>query len=235
MTQKGSWLVEGIGEDFIPAICDFSLTRRAYSISDAESFQTARELLQKEAILAGSSTGTLLAGALRYCREQTTPKRVVTLACDTGARYLSKLYNDFWMEDQGFIERERYGDLRDLIGRPHGERATITVGPNDVLTTAHNRLRNAGFSQLPVMDDEQLIGVITEDDILRFAFGRPERFKEPVRNAMTSTMLRVDKTLSINNLVAMLEVCSSAAVMDGDKFQGLVTRSDVLNYLRRQV
>jgi cystathionine beta-synthase len=235
MTQKGSWLVEGIGEDFVPTICDFSLTKRAYSISDAESFQTARELLQKEAILAGSSTGTLLAGALRYCREQKTPKRVVTLACDTGARYLSKLYNDFWMEDQGFIERERYGDLRDLVGRPHGERATITVGPNDVLTTAHNRLRNAGFSQLPVMEDDQLIGVITEDDILRFAFGRPERFKEPVRNAMTSTMLRVDKTLSINNLVAMLEVCSSAAVMDGDKFQGLVTRSDVLNYLRRQV
>ena len=106
MTQKGSWLVEGIGEDFIPTICDFSLTKRAYSIPDAESFSVARELLQKEAILAGSSTGTLLAAALRFCREQKTPKRVVTFACDTGARYLSKLYNDFWMEDQGFIERE---------------------------------------------------------------------------------------------------------------------------------
>lgn len=235
MTQKGSWLVEGIGEDFIPTICDFSLTKRAYSIPDAESFSVARELLQKEAILAGSSTGTLLAAALRFCREQKQPKRVVTFACDTGARYLSKLYNDFWMEDQGFVERERFGDLRDLIGRPHGERATITVGPNDVLTTAHNRLRNAGFSQLPVMDNDNLIGIITEDDILRFAFGRPERFKEHVRNAMTATFLRVDKTLSINNLVAMLEVCSSAAVMDGERFLGLITRSDVLNYLRRQV
>jgi cystathionine beta-synthase len=235
MTQKGSWLVEGIGEDFIPTICDFSLTKRAYSIPDAESFSVARELLQKEAILAGSSTGTLLAGALRFCREQKTPKRVVTFACDTGARYLSKLYNDFWMEDQGFIERERFGDLRDLVGRPHGVRATITVGPDDVLTTAHNRLRNAGFSQLPVMSDDNLIGIITEDDILRFAFGRPERFKEPVRNAMTATFLRVDKALSVNNLVAMLEVCASAAVMDGDKFYGLITRSDVLNYLRRQV
>ena len=235
MTQKGSWLVEGIGEDFIPSICDFSLTKHAYSIPDAESFSVARELLQKEAILAGSSTGTLLAAALRYCREQTSPKRVVTFACDTGARYLSKLYNDFWMEDQGFIRRESYGDLRDLIGRPHGERATITVGCNDVLTTAHNRLRNAGFSQLPVMEEDRLIGVITEDDILRFAFGNPARFKEPVRNAMTSTFLRVDKSTSINNLVAMLEVRSSAAVMDGEKFLGLITRSDVLNYLRRQV
>jgi cystathionine beta-synthase len=139
------------------------------------------------------------------------------------------------MEDQGFIRRETFGDLRDLVGRPHGERATITVGPNDVLTTAHNRLRNAGFSQLPVMDGDQLIGVVTEDDILRFAFGRPERFNEPVSKAMTSTFLRVDKSTSINNLVAMLEVRSSAAVMDGEKFIGLITRSDVLNYLRRQV
>jgi cystathionine beta-synthase len=235
MTQKGSWLVEGIGEDFIPSICDFSLTRRAYTIPDAESFSVGRELLQKEGVLAGSSTGTLLAAALRYCREQTTPKRVVTFACDTGARYLSKLFNDFWMEDQGFIQREKFGDLRDLIGRPHGQRATVTVGPDDVLTTAHNRLRNAGFSQLPVMDGDTLIGIVTDDDILRFAFGRPERFNEPVRNAMTATFLSVDKSTSVNNLVAMLEVRSSAAVMDGDKFLGLITRSDVLNYLRRQV
>lgn len=235
MTQKGSWLVEGIGEDFIPAICDFSLTRRAYSIPDAESFSAARELLQKEGILAGSSTGTQLAAALRYCRQQTQPRRVVTIAADTGTRYLSKLFNDFWMADQGFIERKKFGDLRDLIGRPHGERATITVGPDDVLTTAHNRLRNAGFSQLPVMDGEQLIGVVTEDDILRRAFGRPERFNEPVRQAMTTTFLRVDRDTSINNVVAMLEVRSSAAVMDGEKFLGLITRSDVLNYLRRQV
>ncbi|MFL6617530.1 MAG: pyridoxal-phosphate dependent enzyme [Povalibacter sp.] len=235
MTQKGSWLVEGIGEDFIPAICDFSMTRRAYTITDAESFSVARDLLQKEGILAGSSSGTLLAAALRYCREQKTPKRVVTFACDTGSRYLSKLFNDFWMEDQGFTQREKYGDLRDLVGRPHGQRATIIVGPDDALTTAHNRLRNAGFSQLPVMEDDKLIGVVTEDDILRFAFGRPECFNEPVRHAMTKAFLRVDKSTSINNVVAMLEVRSSAAVMDGDKFLGLITRSDVLNYLRRQM
>ncbi|HEY6644174.1 cystathionine beta-synthase [Povalibacter sp.] len=235
MTQKGSWLVEGIGEDFIPSICDFSMTRRAYTIPDSESFSTARALLQQEGILAGSSTGTLLAAALRYCREQTSPQRVVTFACDTGSRYLSKLFNDFWMEDQGFTQRETFGDLRDLIGRPHGQRATITVGPDDALTTAHNRLRNAGFSQLPVIENDELIGVVTEDDILRFAFGRPQCFNDPVRDAMTKAFLRVDKSTSVNNLVAMLEVRSSAAVMDGETFLGLITRSDVLNYLRRQM
>jgi len=85
------------------------------------------------------------------------------------------------------------------------------------------------------MEDDRLIGVVTEDDILRFAFGHPERFNEPVSKAMTSTFLRVDKSTSMNNLVAMLEVRSSAAVMDGDRFLGLITRSDVLNYLRRQM
>ena len=233
--ESASWLVEGIGEDFIPEIADFSAATKGYSISDAESFETARELLRKEGILAGSSTGTLLAAALRFCREQTEPKRVVTLACDTGNKYLSKLYNDFWLEDQGFITREQHGDLRDLVGRPHGERATITVGPTDILTTAHNRLRNAGFSQLPVMDEGRLVGVVTEDAIIQFVFGKPELMNAPVKDAMQTAFIQLEKDTSINNLVAMLSVQPYAAVMDGDEFIGLITRSDVLNHLRKQL
>ena len=233
--EGGSWLVEGIGEDFIPSIADFSQVSRAYAISDAESFATARELLMKEGLLAGSSSGTLLAAALRYCREQTEPKTVVSFACDTGNKYLSKLYNDFWMEDQGFIAREQHGDLRDLIGRPHGERATITVGPTDIVTTAHNRLRNAGFSQLPVMDEGRLVGVITEDTIIQFVFGRPDLMTAPVADAMESAFIQLDKATSVNNLAAMLHVKPYAAIMDGEDFLGLITRSDVLNYLRRQM
>jgi len=233
MHAGGSWLVEGIGEDFIPSIADFSQVSKAYSISDAESFATARELLRTEGLLAGSSSGTLLAAALRYCREQTEPKTVVSFACDTGNKYLSKLYNDFWMEDQGFITREQYGDLRDLIGRPHGERATITVGSTDIVTTAHNRLRNAGFSQLPVMENGRLVGIITEDTIIQYVFGKPDLMKAPVADAMETAFIRLDKDTSINNLVAMLHVQPYAAIMDGEEFLGLITRSDVLNYLRR--
>jgi cystathionine beta-synthase len=235
LTAKGSWLVEGIGEDYIPSICDFSMTKKAYSIADSESFAMARTLLKEEGILAGSSTGTLLAAALRYCRDQTQPKRVVTFACDTGSRYLSKLYNDFWMEDQGFIQREHFGDLRDLIGRPHDERATITVGPNDIVTTAHNRLRNAGISQLPVLDGGRLIGVLTEEDIMRFAFGHPDRLSAPVREAMQTAFISVPKDLAVKSLVSMLQVAPYAVVLDGEQFLGLITRADVLNYLRREV
>src|SRR5881398_964104 len=91
--EAGSWAVEGIGEDFVPEIADLSYVTEAFSIPDAESFAVARELLRKEGILGVSSTGTLVAAALRYCRKQEKKKRVVTFICDTGNKYLSKMYN----------------------------------------------------------------------------------------------------------------------------------------------
>lgn len=100
--DAGSWRIEGIGEDFVPVICDIALASKAYAISDQDSFAAARELLAKEGILAGSSSGTLVAAALRYCREQTEPKKVVTFACDTGARYLSKFFNADWLAGEDF-------------------------------------------------------------------------------------------------------------------------------------
>lgn len=100
----GKWLVEGIGEDFVPSICDLDLLDHAYSISDKEAMLASRELLLKEGLMAGSSTGVLLQAALNYCRAQSEPKNVVTLICDTGNRYLSKLYNNDWMREKGFID-----------------------------------------------------------------------------------------------------------------------------------
>ncbi len=233
--KNASWLVEGIGEDFLPSISDFSRVKKAYAISDKESFSVARELLKNEGLLAGSSSGTLIAAALKYCKEQTEAKNVVTFACDTGNKYLSKCFNDFWLEDQGFIEREAHGDLRDLIGRLHNERATVVVGPNDVLTTAHNRLRNAGFSQLPVIDNDKLVGILTEDTIIRFVFGKPEMMNRSASDAMETAYIKLDKETSIDNLVALLHVQPYAAVMDDEIFLGLITRSDVLNYLRKKL
>ena len=231
----GSWLVEGIGEDFIPDIANFEKVTKAYSISDAESFQVARNLLRQEGVLAGSSSGTCVAAALKYCREQTKPKRVVTFACDTGNKYLSKLFNNFWMEDQGFIKRNHYGDLRDFIGRLHSEGATSTVGPTDTLTTAHNRLRNSGFSQLPVVNDGKLLGVITEKTIMNFAIERPELMRSAVKDAMGLSFPKLDKKDSFNNLKERLSDQSYTVILDGKKFLGLVTRSDVLNFLRKKI
>ncbi len=99
--EPGSWLVEGIGEDYVPETCHIELANKSYTVTDAEAFKTARDLMQKEGLCVGSSSGVLVGGALKYCREQTEKKVVVTLACDTGNRYLSKVFNDEWLKANG--------------------------------------------------------------------------------------------------------------------------------------
>ncbi|AVY67947.1 pyridoxal-phosphate dependent enzyme [Xanthomonas translucens] len=233
--KSGSWLVEGIGEDFLPDISDFSRVKKAYSISDAESFHTARELLAKEGILGGSSTGTLLAAALKYCRVQTEPKRVLVFVCDTGNKYLSKMYNDYWMLDNGFLERPQYGDLRDLILRPYSQRDTVVVGPNDLLTTAYQRMKLYDVSQLPVMDGDQLVGIVDESDVLLHVYGDEARFRDPVSTAMVSKLDRLDVKSPIEALLPVFDRGQVAIVMNDGAFLGLITRIDLLNYLRRRV
>ncbi|MGH8116627.1 MAG: pyridoxal-phosphate dependent enzyme, partial [Rhodanobacteraceae bacterium] len=233
--KTASWRVEGIGEDFLPTISDFSRLKKAYSISDKDSFLTARELLAKEGVLGGSSTGTLLAAALKYCRAQTEPRRVVTLVCDTGNKYLSKLYNDYWMQDNGFLDREPTGDLRDLIMRPYAQRDTVVASPGDLLVTAYNRMKLYDVSQLPVMDGEQIVGIVDESDLLLHVYGDEEKFQEPVSSAMITDLQTLDVKAPIENLLPIFEHGRVAIVMDGGKFLGLITRIDLLNYLRRRV
>ncbi len=231
---SASWLVEGIGEDFIPPVSDLSLVSRAYTIPDAEAFATARALLADEGILAGSSSGTLVAAALRYCREQSAPKRVVSFICDSGNKYLSKMFNDFWMLDQGFLERATHGDLRDLIARRHKERVDVTVGPDDALAFAHARMKLYDVSQLPVVAGERIVGIIDESDLLLAVFGHEERFKEPVRTAMTSRIETIAPATPIAALMPIFDRGQVAIVADKDGFHGLITRIDLINYLRRK-
>ena len=233
--KSASWMVEGIGEDFLPAIADFSRVKKAYAINDRESFLTARALLEKEGILGGSSTGTLLAAALRYCREQTVPKTVLTFVCDTGNKYLSKMYNDFWMLDNGFLEREQHGDLRDLILRPFAARDTVVVGPGDLLVTAWQRMKLYDVSQLPVMEGDRIVGIVDESDVLLHVYGDEARFRDPVSTAMVSKLDKVAVGAPIEALLPVFDRGHVAIVMDGERFVGLITRIDLLNYLRRRV
>ena len=231
----GSWLVEGIGEDFVPPNADLSRVRRGYSIPDEESFRVGRELLRREGILAGSSSGTLLAAALRYCGEQSTPKRVVTLLPDSGNKYLSKMFNDYWMADQGFVAKPVHGDLRDVISRRHDEGAAVTVGPEDTLNTAYARMKLYDVSQLPVLDADRVVGVIDESDLLMAIFAAPRRFAESVRSAMSARVETVAVTASLSDLIAVFDKGYVVIVVDGKEFLGLITRIDLVNYLRRRV
>ena len=233
--EAGSWLIEGIGEDFVPPICELDRVRRAYAVSDAESFAAARELLRREGILGGSSTGTLLAAALRYCREQTSPKRVVTLVCDSGNKYLSKMYNDFWMFDQGLLARPTQGDLTDLIARRHAEGSVVTVTPEDTLATVHRRMKLYEVSQLPVIENEKLVGIIDESDLLVAVTSDPEAFAEPVRRAMVTKLETIAPDAPVDALLPIFAKDHVAVVERDGKFIGLITRIDFINHLRRRL
>jgi cystathionine beta-synthase len=236
LSEAGSWTVEGIGEDFIPDNADMSLIKHAYSISDRESMETARLLLMKEGILAGSSSGTLISAALRYCRAQTEPKRVVSFVCDTGAKYLSKVYNDSWLAEQGLTDRTLHGDLRDLIVRTPTDGGAITIGPEDTLLTAYNRMRQADVSQLPVIDEGRLVGLLDESDMLRGVeneqVARDARFRQPVRWAMATRLRTLQVSEPLEALLPVFERDEVALVVDGERYLGLITRVDLINHLR---
>jgi cystathionine beta-synthase len=232
-TDAGAWAVEGIGEDFIPGIADLSRVKSAHTISDEESFNTARLLLREEGILAGSSSGTLLAAALRYCRAQTTPRRVATFVCDTGTRYLTKVYSDGWMVDQGLLKRPVLGDLRDLVGRRFDDGDVVTVAPGDTLLTAFNRMRSADLGQLPVIDGGKLAGIIDESDLLLHVTRAPGSFASLVRDTMTAQLQTLAPGASMEQLRDILDRGLTAVIADDKRFYGLITRFDLLNHLRR--
>ncbi|UXY11808.1 cystathionine beta-synthase [Kosakonia sp. ML.JS2a] len=233
--EPGAWLVEGIGEDFIPPLAHIDGVKQAFRVTDSEAFATARELLQQEGILAGSSTGTLLNAALRYCRAQTTPKRVVTFACDSGNKYLSKMFNDDWMRQQGLLTRPSSGDLTDFIALRHDEGATVTAAPQDSLAAVLARMRLYDISQLPVLEKGRVVGIVDEWDLISHVRGDSARFSLPVKEAMTRNVEILDKHAPESALYAIFDRGLVAVIADNGHFVGLVTRSDVLTTWRNRL
>ena len=233
--KSGSWKVEGIGEDFLPSISDFSLVTKAFAVSDKESFEAGRELLAKEGVLGGSSTGTVMTAALKYCQEQTTKKRVVALVADTGNKYLSKMYNDYWMMDNGFIDVEQYGDLRDLISRPYQSNDLIVMRPHESLSTVYQRMKLYDVSQLPIIDGDEIVGIIDESDVMMYVYDDNSKFEDEVSKAMTKNLEFMPVTSPLAKLLPIFDQGRIAIVKDDNgKFLGLITRIDLLNYLRRR-
>ncbi|WP_058301078.1 pyridoxal-phosphate dependent enzyme [Gorillibacterium timonense] len=236
LPQAGSWLVEGIGEDFVPHQFDSTLIRRAYAVSDKESFDAARTLLRKEGILAGSSSGTLISAAVKYAREQTQPKNIVTFVCDSGNKYLTKMFNDFWMIDRGLIEKETAGGLDDIITRKYSERSVITVKPDDSLLNAHSKMSLYEISQIPVVRDSKVVGIIDEWDILTAVEDGDEAIlKEPVETYMSKDIVSVPLEAELSRVIGILKEGLLVIVTKNNEFYGVITKTDYIHYLRRKL
>jgi cystathionine beta-synthase len=230
LKESGSWVVEGAVEDFIPPIADLSSVTRSFSIPDAESIGIARELFRREGVLGGTSSGLLLAAALRYCKEQQMPKRVVTFVCDTGNRYITKMFNSAWLQEQGLVTEECFGDLRDLVSPG----VAVAVQPTDTLLIAYSRMQTHGVSQLPVLQDGVLVGIVDEWDLLHAVQSKRARFSHPIESIMTTNLETLPPSASVNQLVALYKRELVPIVVHEGRFLGVITKIDYLKYLRRR-
>ena len=159
---------------------------------------------------------------------------MVTLICDSGNKYLSKMYNDYWMADQGLRRTQAYGDLRDLIPRRFADGAVVSVAPDEPLAVAYKRMRLYDVSQLPVVEGQKIVGIIDESDLLLAVSDSALGFSHSVRDYMSSNLETVPRTARIEQLQPIFETGRVAIVADAGGFYGLITRVDVLNHLRRR-
>ena len=233
--EGGSWLVEGVGEDFIPDNLDLSLIDDAETVTDKEAFEVLQVLLQEEGILGGSSTGTLVAGAIKWCQKQTEPKKVVTFICDTGNKYLSKAFNKSWLHDNNLLNQEKEGNLSDLINRRADKGEMITVSPSETLLIAYNRMRSADISQIPVIEDKELLGILDEEDLLLSVTKDQASFSSSVTEIMTNELdiLQVDATN--DELLDVLSEGKVAIIYENNNFLGFITKVDLINHYRNKL
>jgi len=233
--EGGSWLVEGVGEDFIPDNLNLDLVDDAAVVSDKEAFQTLQVLLREEGILGGSSTGTLVAGAVKWCQKQEMPLRVVTFICDTGNKYLSKAFNKSWLHDNHLLESPRAGDLTDLINRRADSGDMISVNATDSLMIAYNRMRAADISQIPVLRDRELVGVLDEEDLLFTVSRDPSAFAREVTECMVTDLDLLEKDASEEALLETLTQGKVAIIFDEGIFLGFITKVDLINQYRHRL
>ncbi len=231
----GSWLVEGVGEDFIPDNLNVDLLDDAEVVTDKEAFQTLQILIREEGVLGGSSTGTLVAGAVKWCQKQTSPKRVVTFICDTGNKYLSKAFNKSWLHDNDLLEVEIAGDVTDLINRRADQGDMISVTASDTLLTAYKRMRASDISQIPVLDGERLVGVLDEEDLLFNVSKSEKAFTQLVTEFMVTDLDVLPVGASEEDLLKTLTQGKVAIIYDGDTFVGFITKVDLINHYRTKL
>ena len=231
----GSWLVEGVGEDFIPDNFNTSLMDDAETVSDKEAFEVLQIILKEEGTLGGASSGTLVAAAAKWCRKQTEPKNVVTFICDTGNKYLSKAFNKSWLHDNNLLELEKFGDLRDLINRRADKGEMITVSPGETLLVAYNRMRASDISQIPVMVEGKLLGVMDEEDLLFTVSQEPGKFSDNVSLHMIDKLDTLQFDATKDELLSVLSEGKVAIIFDKEIFIGFVTKVDLINFYRNKL
>jgi len=230
--KPGSWKVEGIGEDFVPNTLNAQVINEWIRVSDSESFSMARRVARQEGILLGGSSGTCLTAALRYAATCSPDDVIVALCPDTGRNYLSKMYDERWLSQNGFLditpETTTAGDLLTSLGR--AERL-IYLKPDDSLQNASEVFRQFGISQLPVVESGQMIGAVQEITIVHALHRGMDASKVPLRDVMARPMPQVDTGVLLEEVYRILLAGNPAVIVQRDgRLADLITRADLMDY-----
>jgi cystathionine beta-synthase len=229
--SPGSWKVEGIGEDFVPRTLNSQVVDEWIRVSDAESFHMARALARKEGILAGGSSGTALAAALRFARRLGSDDLVVVLCPDTGRNYLSKFFDDQWMADNRLSwDPQPANSVGDLL-RFRGPRELTTITPEATVTSAVELMQDTGISQLPVLRDGVSVGSIQEVTLARILHDRGDPETVKVETVMARPLPQLDVSTQLDEAYRLLLAGNSGVLATHDGIvQDIITRIDLVQY-----
>ena len=230
LTEPHSYLLEGIGEDFLPSTMCFEYVDDVVRVSDHESFEATRELVAREGLFCGVSSGAAIAGGLKYLRRNDrADMNAVILLPDNGSKYLSKVYNDKWMEENGFLgSTDPMGTVADLLSTREA-RDLVTVPSNSSVAEVVGLLKLYGVSQLPVVQGDKLIGIISEKQLLERAL-TGDRSNADVGSLAQSNYCTVDDDTNIAVLTDLFRRFKVAIVLDGGKPTNIITRIDLIDH-----
>jgi cystathionine beta-synthase len=225
--------VEGIGQDKLPGTLDLDVIDEFHTVSDRDAFAVARRLTREEGLFVGGSSGLITHVALQLARKLDDPDAcVVTFLCDTGERYLSKLYNDEWMRENQLLEPDRATLGHLLAQRGDGVPQLVSTTPGALVRQALGLMRLHDVSQLPVMDGERCVGSVTEYQLTTRGLESTRFLDATVGEVMDEPFPTVDATQSVDAVTKLLSKTSPALlVSDGGRVAGIVTRTDVLQFL----
>ena len=235
------YFTEGVGEDILPDNMDFDVVDDFVQVEDKPAMQMTRRLAQEEGLFIGQSCGMAMAGALQWMerhRESLSAEDVVVvLLPDSGFRYLSKTYNDEWMRNHGFLERKPDVTADEVLNLRREHTDLIAAAPGDEIGSVIERMTEKGISQMPVIDDNEVVGSVTETRILNRLIDAPDARTQPVRTIMGDPFPVVPASLHLDHLSAYLEQNAGAVLVDHgpDSRQGysVLTKSDLISALAR--
>ena len=231
------YLTEGVGEDILAENMDFDIVDDYVQVDDRSSMQMTRRLAREEGMFVGQSCGMAMAGALQWMKdhpeEATADMLAVVLLPDSGFRYLSKTYNDKWMRNNGFLDRPTHVTADHVLSLRNNRAAVVTMHADDVLGAAISNMADHGISQLPVQENNEIVGSLTETGILNLLIERPEARDEAIRSVMSAPFPIVPASMKLEHLSRYLEQGTGAVLVQQEAQQGyeIITRSDLISAL----